>query len=665
MECNDFKRGDVTDLSDCSDQLRTTLSCRVIRLGTHSFEPREPVIITSKGICIVAPSEANTCEMCTLNIYNREVIKIEAHFSRTTESTLCFYTLHRCGQYIRNALKMSDGAAAMDGQTYFSASGPAQTRKIILQIDSIGDEAQSVICSIWDNLEEVSLAHAQVLIQRATESDRKFADSKQNCESNPTTTQLQPNDQRQLLVYPPGKGGISINTADYLCLATAECLNDIIIDFYLKWLHDNVIPKTEKDRTLIFSAFFYGRLTAFTPHTNTGKDVKQTEAQKSHARVQNWTKNVNLFEKDFIIIPINERAHWILAIICFPGLKGRVTFDTHIPVEFQSIKKTKGKKVSFKSGNTTLTPLSKRENARVLADVCGVGNDDSERDEAEGDDSDLASEDSDYDNCSSNAPNNSQSNAYGSSTGANNTSSQQPFKQPLILIFDSLAGASRSYVVATLRGYLTCEYKVKFPEISAHTFNKDNMPGHCVKVPQQNNFTDCGLYLLQYVEQFFNDPIRDYRIPIKQLANWFDTITVTRKREDISNLLQKLMDDRNGLHNRILLPDIPFPTLNGQLVEPKGYNIKFEEDEIDEDDEDPHRSTVELETELSTDDTSKSKKPIKMPHARRKIGVKRRMQPGTVNTDMPTTSDSTGIPTSPIATAQRPTNLAKIRKVDP
>ncbi|KAL9905536.1 sentrin-specific protease 6 veloren isoform 2-T3 [Glossina fuscipes fuscipes] len=668
----DFKRGDVTDLSDCSDQLSTTLSCRVIRLGTYSFEPREPVIITSKGIHIVAPLEANTSEVCTLNIYNREVIKIVAHFSRTTESTLCFYTLRKCAQYIKNALKMSDSAAPMDGETYFSASGPSQKRKIILQIDSIGDQAQSVIRSIWDILEEVSLADAQVLIQRATESDRKFADSKQNCESNPTTTQLLPNDIRQLLIYPPGKGGISINTEDYLCLATDQYLNDIIIDFYLKWLHDNVIPKTEKDRTFIFSTFFYERLTTFTRHTNPDKDVKQTAAQKRHARVQNWTKNVNLFEKDFIIIPINEQSHWFLAIICFPGLKGPVTFDTHIPVELQPIKKTR-KKVSLQIGNTTITPLSKRESASVLADVCCVGDDDSERDEAEGDDSDLASEDSDYDNCSSNAPNNSQSNASGSSTGANNTASQQPIKQPLILIFDSLAGASRSRVVATLRDYLSCEYKVKLPEIPAHTFNKDNMPGHCVKVPQQNNFTDCGLYLLQYVEQFFNDPIRDYRIPIKQLASWFDTITVTRKREDISNLLQKLMNERNGPHNRILLPDIPFPTLNGQLVEPEGYNIEFEEDEIDEDDEDER--SVELETELSTDDTSKSKTPIKMPQASnsttlvptqgRKIVVKRRMQLGTVNADMATSSHTTGTTTPPIATAQRPTSLAKIRKVDP
>lgn len=75
------------------------------------------------------------------------------------------------------------------------------------------------------------------------------------------------------------------------------------------------------------------------------------------------------------------------------------------------------------------------------------------------------------------------------------------FFRPCILIFDSLLGASRSRVVATLRDYLTCEYKAKLK--TGRIYNKDNIKGACPKVPQQTNFTDCGLYLLQYVEQFF------------------------------------------------------------------------------------------------------------------------------------------------------------------
>lgn len=244
-----------------------------------------------------------------------------------------------------------------------------------------------------------------------------------------------------------------------------------------------------------------------------------------------------------------------------------------------------GKKVSLQIGNTTITPLSKRESGNVLNDICGVGDDDSERDEAEGDDSDLASEESDFENSNSNTANSSQQ-AVPVLPGASAINTvHQAIKQPLILIFDSLAGASRSRVVATLRDYLSCEYKIKMPEAPLHTFNKDNMPGHCVKVPQQNNFTDCGLYLLQYVEQFFKDPVRDYRVPIKQLANWFDTLTVTRKREDISNLLQRLMNERNGPNNKIILPEIPFPTHNGTLVEQDGFNIEFEEEEMDDEDD--------------------------------------------------------------------------------
>lgn len=36
---------------------------------------------------------------------------------------------------------------------------------------------------------------------------------------------------------------------------------------------------------------------------------------------------MNLFEKDFVIVPINENAHWFLAIICFPGVNGSQTWD--------------------------------------------------------------------------------------------------------------------------------------------------------------------------------------------------------------------------------------------------------------------------------------------------------------------------------------------------
>jgi Ulp1 family protease len=56
-------------------------------------------------------------------------------------------------------------------------------------------------------------------------------------------------------------------------------------------------------------------------------------------------------------------------------------------------------------------------------------------------------------------------------------------------------------VVATLRDYLTIEYRVKVG--GGRVFTKDVIKGATPKVPQQNNFYDCGLFLLQYAESFF------------------------------------------------------------------------------------------------------------------------------------------------------------------
>lgn len=67
-------------------------------------------------------------------------------------------------------------------------------------------------------------------------------------------------DIKQLLIYPPGKGGLPINTEDYLCLAQDQFLNDVIIDFYLKYLVLNM-SKEQQEKVHVFSTFFYKRLT--------------------------------------------------------------------------------------------------------------------------------------------------------------------------------------------------------------------------------------------------------------------------------------------------------------------------------------------------------------------------------------------------------------------
>lgn len=36
--------------------------------------------------------------------------------------------------------------------------------------------------------------------------------------------------------------------------------------------------------------------------------------------LKNWTKNVNIFAKNYIVVPINEDTHWYLAVIVNPSI---------------------------------------------------------------------------------------------------------------------------------------------------------------------------------------------------------------------------------------------------------------------------------------------------------------------------------------------------------
>lgn len=69
-------------------------------------------------------------------------------------------------------------------------------------------------------------------------------------------------------------------------------------------------------------------------------------------------------------------------------------------------------------------------------------------------------------------------------------------------MFDSLGGEKESEM-NMIRDYLNYEYAAKMPDDSGFKFDTVNMPGQSVRVPHQPNMADCGLFLLQNVEQFF------------------------------------------------------------------------------------------------------------------------------------------------------------------
>ena len=121
------------------------------------------------------------------------------------------------------------------------------------------------------------------------------------------------------------KYSVTVCLVDLKTLEYETFLNDIVIDFYLTYLQHEMLPHDDRGGVHIFSTMFYLRLTSDTKPKKKGQiqdnsEQKLTAAERRHFKVKGWTKNVNIFDKDLIIIPICEHSHWFLIVVVKPGL---------------------------------------------------------------------------------------------------------------------------------------------------------------------------------------------------------------------------------------------------------------------------------------------------------------------------------------------------------
>ncbi|XP_014379879.1 sentrin-specific protease 7 isoform X3 [Alligator sinensis] len=328
-----------------------------------------------------------------------------------------------------------------------------------------------------------------------------------------------------LIVYPPppAKGGLGVTKEDLKCLEYGEFLNDVIIDFYLKYLLLEKAPKHLAERSHVFSSFFYKCLTR--REKNSEKDPKLSAAQRRHRRVKTWTRRINIFTKDYIFVPVNEESHWYLAVICFPGLEAAVYEDC----PNQCLLQPHIKQSSLHSKKETEAVRTSK--VLVFGDNC--------KDEEELDlNSSLHLKDGDQQTTLSSALN-----SYNSKSSLNDSNPQKICKRPCILILDSLKAGSLRSTVQILRQYLEIEWEVK--RKTHREFGKSTMIDFCPRVPKQDNSSDCGVYLLQYVEAFFQNPIINFEQPM-HLERWFPRRVVKNKREEIQDLILQLHLQQQG-----------------------------------------------------------------------------------------------------------------------
>ncbi|XP_030907224.2 sentrin-specific protease 7 isoform X6 [Melopsittacus undulatus] len=321
---------------------------------------------------------------------------------------------------------------------------------------------------------------------------------------------------KNLIIYPPppAKGGLGVTREDLECLEYGEFLNDVIIDFYLKYLLLEKVPKHLADRTHIFSSFFYKCLTR--TEKNSEGDLKVPAAQRRHRRVRTWTRHINIFSKDYIFVPVNEESHWYIAVICFPQLEEAVYEEC--PQQ------------SLLCHQPQQSPLrSESDNTRTGSMLAIPGNCKDEEEMVVN--KNLSSEGG-----SETAASASVLHSAISKISLSN-SKRQICKRPCILILDSLKAASVQKTVQVLREYLEVEWEAK--RKMHREFSKSTMIDLYPRVPKQDNSSDCGVYLLQYVESFLENPIVNFEEPL-HLEKWFPRQLIRSKREEIRDLILQL-----------------------------------------------------------------------------------------------------------------------------
>ncbi|RDL36391.1 uncharacterized protein BP5553_05743 [Venustampulla echinocandica] len=376
------------------------------------------------------------------------------------------------------------------------------------------------------------------------------------------------------VVYPPeGRNKANVDKPDIERLDEGEFLNDSLINFYIRWLQHG-LEKSRPDlakRIYFQNSFFYERLTS----SAKGRRGINYEA------VQRWTAKVDLFEKDYIVVPVCENLHWYVAIICnAPRLLNPEpdieAVDETSPVSVsekpdsemidgmladlhtETVASSNSKPASSppSSNHTSLSEADLGIDRMSLRDRPRESSEHSWPDECldQGVSTQRPSKPSSAIPIDDEAAEHVVEKSHGQPTAkvvsdllpseVKKTNMGRKGKRasmgrkydpndPRIITLDSL-GSSHSRTCTNLRDYLLAELKAKHgKEISPVPLGMT-----AKNIPEQHNFSDCGLFLLSYVEKFLETP-DDFIRGI--LQNQHDVDMEWPKASEMRNRIRKLL----------------------------------------------------------------------------------------------------------------------------
>ncbi|KAI1423014.1 hypothetical protein F5Y12DRAFT_716793 [Xylaria sp. FL1777] len=371
---------------------------------------------------------------------------------------------------------------------------------------------------------------------------------------------------RNSLVYPStGKNRATIDKEDIQRLDEGQFLNDNIIIFYLRYLQ-KTLEEENKDlakRIYFQNTFFYDKLKP----TKNGQGI-------NYDSVKTWTSKVDLFSKDYIIVPINEYTHWYVAIICnAPKLipasnnheqnddikREAITITDSVEVTQESPQAPSrneipnggldGEHVAHSAqedviehlrrmsidspDNPSIVTKHKADNNAEKGVNSIAAKDDYEVYEIK--DSDRLEAELEYITTAAHAQTRKK-------TGKRQSigSRRHDPNQPRIITLDSL-GVTHSPTCSYLKQYLVAELKdkrgIEIPSPGA-------MGTTARDIPEQTNHCDCGLFLLGYIQEFLCKPDNFVRSILQRDGGISWKLDPSELRNNIRDVIFKLQREQ-------------------------------------------------------------------------------------------------------------------------
>ena len=321
-----------------------------------------------------------------------------------------------------------------------------------------------------------------------------------------------------------------VDKSDISRLDEDEFLNDNVISFYLRYLQVEAekTNKTLKKRVHILNTFFYPKLRP-----------RNAKCGINYEGVKSWTSKIDISSFDYIVVPVNESFHWYLAIICnTPSLLrcGRSSSDQHVVIP-----KPLPENAQHDNGSPSVEPgqaalhVEARDSTTsddLAAKVEYISL--SEKTVS------LVAADSETPNCEAEVvlvdlPSGKEQGEQAAKFQETPNAGESVFK---ILTLDSL-NSPHSRTVTHLRDYIVREIEDK----RGLTIEVPARIGMTASVPSQENYSDCGVYLLAYTDKFLSDPEGFVASLLrKEKPRW--EVNSTRFREDIRNTIISLREEQ-------------------------------------------------------------------------------------------------------------------------